>query len=263
MLNQDTRTQIADQIFNCFEKTEQISLLTKSHPEIEMEDAYRIQELVVERFKAKGQQVKGYKVGLTSKAMQEMIGASEPDYSSLLDPMFIAEGSELKRDDFASPMVEIEIAFVMKERLQGPGINAADVIRATDFILPSIEIVDFRIAPAPGMDVRDTIPDLAAVGCVTVGGNPIKLDAIDVRNIKGELIINDEVRETGISSDVLGNPINAVAWLANKLSEFGVTFKPGDVIFSGSCTRALPVQAGDRVTARFDNGLGDVNLTFE
>ncbi|WP_020681319.1 2-keto-4-pentenoate hydratase [Marinobacterium rhizophilum] len=263
MLNDSTRLAIAGQIFACFKSKEQISLLTQSHPDIEMEDAYRIQEQVIEKFVAQGRRIKGYKIGLTSKAMQEMLGSTEPDYSTVLDDMFVDEEAHLNRADFASPMVEIEIAFVMKERLQGPGINAADVIRATDFVLPSIEVVDFRVAPAPGMDVRDTIADLAAVGRVALGGNPVRLDAIDIRNIKGELLINDEVRETGLSSDVLGNPVTAVAWLANKLAEFGVAFEPGDVIFSGSCTRALPVAAGDRVTARFDNGLGNVNLTFD
>lgn len=263
MLNDTTREAIAGQIFSCFKTREQLPLLTKSHPELDMEDAYRIQEKVVSKFIAEGRKVKGYKIGLTSKAMQDMIGATEPDYSSVLDDMFVDEGAELSRDDFAMPMVEVEIAFVMKKRLQGPFVNAAEVIQATDFILPSIEVVDFRVAPAPGINVRDTIPDLAAVGKVALGGNPIRLDAIDVRDINAELRINGELRESGQSSAVLGNPVTAVVWLVNKLSEFGVAFEPGDVIFSGSCVRALPVQAGDSVTARFDKGLGDVNLTFK
>ena len=263
MLNHDTRTAIAQQIFDCFTETKQISLLSKAHPELEMEDAYRIQELVVDHFKAKGRKVKGYKIGLTSKAMQEMAGTNEPDYSALLDHMFVSEEAHIPRASYSDPLVEIEIAFVMKSRLQGPGVNAADVIRATDFVLPSIELVDFRVARAPGMNVRDTISDLAAVGCVVLGGNPVRLEDIDIRNIGGELLINGEVRESGKSSAVLGNPITPVAWLANKLSEFGVAFEPGDVVFSGSCVRALPVQAGDQVTARFNNGFGDVNLYID
>lgn len=263
MLNNETRQAIAQEIFDCYKNTRQISLLTKSYPEIETEDAYRIQEQVIGRFIDEGRKIKGYKIGLTSKAMQEMAGTDEPDYSVLLDDMFVDEDAHLDRDNFSDPLVEIEIAFVMKERLQGPGINAADVIRATDFILPSIEVVDFRIARAPGMDVRDTIADMAAVGKVVLGGNPVKLSDIDVRRIEGELLINGEVIERGLSAAVLGNPVTAVAWLANKLAEFGVSFEPGDVIFSGSCVRALPVQGGDVVTARFDNGLGDVNLNFK
>lgn len=263
MLNDSTRETIARQIFTCFKTKEQLPLLTKSHPDLEMEDAYRIQEKVVQKFIAEGRRIKGYKIGLTSKAMQDMIGATEPDYSAILDDMFVDEDTQLSREDFAMPMVEIEIAFVMKKRLQGPYVNAAEVIQATDFILPSIEVVDFRVAPAPGINVRDTIPDLAAIGKVALGGNPVRLDTIDVRNINAELLINGETRESGKSSAVLGNPVTAVVWLVNKLSEFDVAFEPGDVIFSGSCVRALPVQAGDSVTARFDNGLGDVNLTFK
>jgi 2-keto-4-pentenoate hydratase len=155
------------------------------------------------------------------------------------------------------------MAFVMKERLEGPGINIADVIRATDFVLPAIEIVDFRVGPAPGMDVRDTIADLAAVGAVVLGGNPVDLKAIDIRAIKGDLVINGEVRESGSSREVLGNPLTAVAWLANKLAEFGVAFEAGDIILSGSFLKALPVDAGDEIIARFDGGFGDVHLAFD
>lgn len=263
MLNQETRAAIAQQIFAGFQETKQLPLLSKAHPEIDMEDAYRIQELVVDHFKADGRKVKGYKIGLTSKVMQEMVGSSEPDYSAMLDHMFIAEEAHVRRQDYCDPLVEIEIAFVMKERLQGPGVNAADVIRATDFVLPAIEVVDFRVARAPGMNVRDTVADLAAVGGVVLGGNPVRLDDIDIRNIGGQLLINGELRESGKSSAVLGNPVTAIAWLANKLSEFGVAFEPGDVVISGSFVRALPVQAGDQVTARFDKGFGDVNLYID
>lgn len=263
MLNQETRSAIAQQIFAGFQATKQIPLLSKAYPELETEDSYRIQELVVDQFKAQGRKVRGYKIGLTSKAMQEMAGASEPDYSAMLDHMFIAEDAHIHRQDYCDPLVEIEIAFVMKSRLQGPGVNAADVIRATDFVLPAIELVDFRVARAPGMNVRDTIADLAAVGAVVLGGNPMRLEDIDIRDIGGQLIINGEVRESGKSSAVLGNPVTAIAWLANKLSEFGIAFEPGDVVISGSFVRALPVHAGDQVIARFDNGFGDVKLHID
>ena len=227
-----------------------------------MEDAYRIQEQVVQQFREAGHKVRGYKIGLTSRAMQEMAGSTEPDYSAMLDFMFYPEAGESPRSDWQQPLVEIEMAFVMKERLAGPGINVADVIRATDFVLPAIEIVDFRVAYGPGMDVRDTIADLAAVGGVILGGNPVDLRDIDIRNVQGKLLINGEPREEGNSVEVLGNPLNAVACLANKLAGFGVAFEPGDVILSGSFLRALPVAAGDQIVARFDSGFGDVNFAF-
>ncbi len=262
MLTEEVQKEIAAKIYRCFKTNTQIPLLNTAYPDIEMEDSYRIQEHVVSSFLAEGRKIKGYKIGLTSKVMQEMAGSTEPDYAAMLDHMFIPEGSELARADWAEPLVEIELAFVIKEKLAGPGINVADVIRATDFVLPAIEIVDFRVARTPGMDVRDTIADLAAVGGVVLGGNPVNLRDIDVRNIHGSLLINGDVREEGISSAVLANPLTAVAWLVNKLSEFNVTFNPGDVILSGSFVRALPVQAGDEVIARFDNGFGDVSLSF-
>jgi len=263
MLSEETRKEIAAKIYQCFHQKTQIPLLNQSYPDIEMVDAYRIQEQVVAAFLEEGRKVKGYKIGLTSKAMQELAGSTEPDYAAMLDDMFIPEASTLSRADWSDPLVEIEIAFVMKEPLQGPGVTVADVIQATDFVVPAIEIVDFRVARAPGMDVRDTIADLAAVGGVVLGGNPASLNDIDIRNIQGSLIINGEVREEGSSAAVLGNPVTAVAWLANKLAEFGVSFKRGDVILSGSFVRALPVQAGDEIIARFDNNFGDVLLSFE
>lgn len=262
MLTDQIRQHIADEIYRCFQQKAQIPLLNTSYPDIEMEDSYRIQERVVSRFQADGRSIKGYKIGLTSKAMQEMAGSTEPDYSAMLDHMFYPEAGESPRADWLQPLVEIELAFVMKDRLQGPGINVADVIRAVDFVVPAIEIVDFRVAFGPGMDVRDTIADLAAVGGVILGGNPVDLRDIDVRNIGGSLLINGESKEQGRSDAVLGNPLNAVAWLANKLSEFDVCFEQGDVILSGSFIRAIPVNAGDTVVARFDNDLGDIVFNF-
>lgn len=262
MLPTVTRQEIAQRILQCLANGNQVPLLNTTYPDLEIEDAYRIQEAVLSSLIDQGRSVKGYKIGLTSKPMQQMMGSTEPDYSAILDDMFLAETTETPRASWCDPMVEIELAFVMKESLRGPGVNVADVIRATDFVLPAIEIVDFRVARAPGMDVRDTIADLAAVGGVVLGGNPMPLNTLDVRAVQGSLIINDEVREQGQANAVLGNPLNAVAWLANKLSEFDVTFAAGDVILSGSFVRALPVHAGDRVTARFESGFGDVEVTF-
>lgn len=262
MLSEDTRKDIASKIHRCIEDGGQIPLLNPDYPDIEVTDAYRIQEYVVSALTASGRTIKGYKIGLTSKPMQEMVGSTEPDYSAIMDNMFVPECSESPRRDWNDPLVEIELAFVMKNALRGPGIHVADVIRATDFVLPAIEIVDFRVARAKGMDVRDTIADLAAVGGVVLGGNPIALNDIDVRTVNGSLYINGEARERGCADAVLGNPLNAVAWLANKMSEFDVSFEPGNVILSGSFVRALPVSAGDHVVARFDNSLGDVEITF-
>ena len=245
MLDTATRDRILADIIGTYSTRQALPLLTKAYPAIEMDDAYAIQKAFTDRRVAQGQQVRGYKVGLTSKVMQESMGSPEPDFSAMTDDLF-----------------EIEIAFVMKSALKGPGILPVDVLRATDFVLPAIEIVDFRVGPGPGMTVVDTVADLAACGAAVLGANPVRLEDIDIRNVTGQMIINGKVEHEGKASAVLGNPVAAVAWLANKLGEFGITFEPGQTILTGSFVRAMPVKAGDEVIARFDSGLGDVLTRF-
>jgi len=156
-----------------------------------------------------------------------MAGSTEPDFSAMTDDMFIPEDTPIDMSGLFDPMVEIEIAFVMKDALKGPGVTVVDVIRATDFVLPAIEIVDFRVARAPGMNLIDTVADLAACGAVVLGANPRRLEAIDVRRVKGSIVRNGVVEQEGLSSAVLGNPVTSVAWLANKPGAFGFTFEPG------------------------------------
>lgn len=262
MLDADTRSQILADIIETYRTRTPLPLLTQTYPAIEIEDAYAIQEAFVAQQVAAGRTIKGYKVGLTSKAMQEMSGSTEPDFSAMTDDLFLPEDTPLEYARFFRPMIEIEVAFVMKSTLKGPGILPVDVIRATDFILPSIEIVDFRVGPGPGMTVVDTVADLAACGAAVLGANPRRLDQVDLRTLQGEMIINGEVAQAGLAAAVLGNPVTSVAWLANKLGEFGVTFEPGHTVLTGSFVRAMPVKAGDEVIARFDQGLGDVKTAF-
>ena len=263
MLDQPTREKIAADLLDVYRTREPLPLLTRTYPDIEVEDAYRIQEAFVARRLAAGARIKGYKVGLTSKPMQEMAGSTEPDFSAVTDDLLHPEGTPLAAAELFSPLVEIEIAFVMKERLEGPGIGPEDVIRATDFVLPSIEVVDFRVGPAPGMTITDTVADLAACGRVVLGATRQRLNDLDISAVTGQLVRNGEVIDKGSASAVLGNPVNAVVWLANKLAQFGVSFAPGHVVMTGSFLRAYPIAAGDHITARFDSGLGDVSLTLE
>ena len=263
MLDDATRRKIVDSLEDVYETRQPVPRLTGAYPEIEIEDAYRIQEEFVGRRLKSGARIKGYKVGLTSKPMQDMMGSSEPDFSSMTDDLFLPESTPIPANRFLTPLVETEIAFVMKERLQGPGVLPVDVIRATDFVLPAIEIVDFRVQREPGFDIIDTVSDLAACGAAVLGANPRRLDQLDIRRVRGEISKNGEVLEAGESSAVLGNPVASVAWLANKLGEFGVVFEPGDTILTGSFVKAYPVAAGDSVVCRFDQGLGDVELILE
>lgn len=262
MLDAATRSQILADLIETYQTRKALPLLTQTYPQIGMDDAYAIQKAFVEHSVAQGRTVRGYKVGLTSKAMQEMSGATEPDFSAMTDDLFLPEDTQLEASRFFRPLIEIEIAFVMKSALKGPGILPVDVLRATDFVLPAIEVVDFRVGPAPGMTVVDTVADLAACGAAILGSNPCRLEDIDLRRVHGQMIINGKVEQEGHASAVLGNPVAAVAWLANKLGEFGVTFEAGQTILTGSFVRAMPVQAGDEVVARFDSGLGDVLTSF-
>jgi 2-keto-4-pentenoate hydratase len=262
MLDGATRDKIVSDIIDAYRTRQALPLLTQTYPGIEMDDAYAIQKAFVEHRVSQGREVRGYKVGLTSKAMQEMSGSTEPDYSAMTDDLFLPEDTPLDAAKFFRPLIEIEIAFVMKSALKGPGILPVDVIRATDFVLPAIEIVDFRVGPAPGMTVVDTVADLAACGAAVLGANPRRLEDIDLRRIQGQMIINGKVEQEGLASAVLGNPVTSVAWLANKLGEFGITFEAGQTILTGSFVRAVPVKAGDEVIARFDQGLGDVLTSF-
>lgn len=263
MLDDATRSKIADALVETYQTRKPVPRLTGAYPEIEIEDAYRIQEDFVSRRVAAGRQIKGYKVGLTSKPMQEMAGSTEPDFSAMTDDLFLPEDTPVPFSNFFAPIVEMEIAFVMKEALSGPGVLPVDVIRATDFVLPAIEIVDFRVQREPGFSIIDTVADLAACGAAVLGANPRRLDQIDIRRIRGVLSKNGEAVEEGEAAAVLGNPVTSVAWLANKLGEFGVVFEPGQVILTGSFVRAVPIEAGDNVECSFDQGLGSVTVEFE
>ncbi len=256
----------AQLLHTAFHERRQVPPLSATYPEAGIEDAYRIQQQFIEQRLAEGRRIRGYKVGLTSKVMQALLNYHEPDFSALLDNFFVPEAADLDMARFLAPAIEIEIAFVMKSSLRGPGVNTADVIRATDFVLPAIELVDFRITEEgrrKESTIFDTVADLASCGAVILGGNPMDLRDIRIAEVRGACIRNGEPVESGIATQVMGNPINAIAWLANKLGEIGgVTFEPGHTILSGSFIRLVRVAAGDHFLARFDQGLGDVEITF-
>ncbi|MGZ4764417.1 MAG: 2-keto-4-pentenoate hydratase, partial [Ilumatobacteraceae bacterium] len=192
-----------------------ITPISSTYPNADVDDAYRISQAVTDLKVAAGRVIKGHKIGLTSKAMRVLTNATEPDYGTMFDNWFVMEGSVVPRSTMNRPLVEVELAFVLKEPLQGPAITIADVIRATDFVLPSIEIVDTRQAGRGPNTLIDSISDAAACGLVILGANPTKLNDIDVRNVGATLSINGDIEESGMARAVMGNPINAVAWLAN------------------------------------------------
>jgi 2-keto-4-pentenoate hydratase len=261
-MNDTTRTEIANALREAHRTGTPVPRLSATYPDMDVQDAYRVQEIFIDRRLSEGATVKGYKVGLTSKAMQEMSGTNEPDFSVMTDDLFLPESTPIPISRFIRPLVEMEIAFVMGAELSGPGVLPADVVRATEFVLPAIEIVDFRVEVGPGFGIVDTVADLAACGAAVLGANPRRLDQIDIRRVRGSLLRNGTVEQEGEASAVLGNPVTAVAWLANKLGEFGIAFSPGDVILTGSFVRAIRISAGDEISCEFDQGLGRVDVSF-
>jgi 2-keto-4-pentenoate hydratase len=259
MLTQEQRNAMAEALYAAELHHAPIAPFTVTHPDADIEDAYAVAQRVTELKLAAGRTVKGHKVGLTSKAMQQLSGATEPDYGTLTDDWIVPEGSTIDMTRLNRPLVEIEIAFVLGKELSGPGVNAADVIRATDFVLPAIEIVDSRYAGRGAKPLIDSVADAAWCGLVVLGGRPARLTEIDIRREGAALYKNGMVEESGIGSAVMGNPINAIVWLANKLALFGVSMAAGSVVLSGSFVKAIPFVAGDTITAMF-NTLGDVTF---
>jgi 2-keto-4-pentenoate hydratase len=260
MLSETQRRELSAVLADAEQHNVPVSPLSETFSEIEVEDAYAIQRIGVEQRIANGARLAGHKVGLTSRAMQEQLNVGEPDYGHLLSDMFVLEGMNIPSSELCSPRIEPEVAFVLKHELTGPGLTAADVLRATDFILPALEVIDSRIAHWR-ITLPDTIADNASSARVVLGGKPVKVDKLDLRLIGAVLWKNGKTEETGASGAVLGNPVSAVCWLANKLASFEAGLAAGDVVMPGSCTRAIGVGPGDHVRAEFD-GLGFVSVRF-
>ncbi|MFN2536747.1 MAG: 2-keto-4-pentenoate hydratase [Mycobacteriales bacterium] len=243
------------------EATQQaIRPLVVSYPGIDVVDAYEIQLLNIGRRLAAGASVYGHKVGLSSLAMQQMMGVDEPDYGHLLSDMVYREDTPIPTASFLLPRVEVEVGFVLGEDLPGEGCTVADVLACTEFLAPAVELIDSRIADWR-IGLCDTIADNASSCGVILGQQRVKPDELDVAAIDATLDINGVRVAEGTSGAVLGDPTVAVAWLANKVAGFGVRLQAGHVVLPGSCTRAFDVAPGDEVVATFE-GLGSVSLTF-
>ncbi|MDP3712199.1 MAG: 2-keto-4-pentenoate hydratase [Mycobacteriales bacterium] len=234
--------------------------LAQTWAAIDVVDAYEIQLIGIRRRLAAGATVHGHKVGLASKAMQEMMGVDEPDYGHLLSDMVYTEDAPIPTGRFLLPRVEVEVGFVLGDDLPGEGCTVEDVLRCTDFVAPAIELIDSRIADWK-IGLTDTIADNASSCGVVLGEQRVKPDELDLTAIDAVLSINGAEVATGRSDAVLGDPTIAVAWLARKVASFGVRLEAGHVVLPGSCTRAYDVGPGDDVLATF-SGLGSVHLTF-
>jgi 2-keto-4-pentenoate hydratase len=254
VLSDAARRELAQRIFTAGVDRNYMEPVTDTHPECTIDDAYAIATYVTALKLASGRRVRGHKIGLTSAPIRALAGTDEPDFGTIFDDMFVPESGVVSKSAYNRGVaVEAELAFVLGSGLRGPGVNTADVIRATEFVLPAVEIVDSRfLRPGSGDVVIDSVADGAWCGGIVLGGNPRRLDQIDIRDIGVHLIINYELRTEGISSAVMGNPVNAVAWLANKLGEFGVAMEPGHIIMSGSAITIARIRSGDVVRVDYD-----------
>lgn len=266
MLNTDTVAAVAAQLEAAQVNRQQIQQVSRTYPQMTIDDAYAVQQEWVRHKIAAGREVRGHKIGLTSRAMQRSSNIDEPDYGVLLDDMFFHDGAELPADRFIVPRVEVELAFILDRALSGPRCSVVDVLDATRYVMPALEIIDARIEqvdPETGRTrtVFDTISDNAANAAVVLGGNPVRPNVIDLRWVSALCYRNAVIEESGVAAAVLNHPAVGVAWLANRLGARGVTLQPGDVILSGSFTRPVQARPGD--TFHVDYGpLGSISCRF-
>ena len=260
MLDHATHVAIADELHRAGQDRRPVPLLTGRHPGMEIEDSYAVQAIWAQRQVEAGRRKVGHKIGLTSKAMQDATGIDEPDYGVIFDDMVMDSGHVYEWDRYTRPRVEMELAFVLKDALSGPGVTLVDVLRATEYVLPALEILDSRIE-MEGRTIVDTISDNAAMGAMVVGGRPVAPDAVDLRWVAGTLSRNQEIIETGVASGVLNHPGNGVHWLANRIAGHGDVLEAGEIILAGSFTRPMWVHQGDTVYADYRE-LGTVTCRF-
>lgn len=266
MLPADTVAALARELYEARKSRTPVRHFSARFPSMTIEDGYAIQRAWVALEIADGRVVRGRKIGLTSRAMQQASQINEPDFAPLMDDMFFEQGGEIPVTRFIAPRVEVELAFVLSRGLKGPHVTMLDVLAATDYVVPALEIIDARIEQFD-RDTRvmrkvfDTISDFAANAGIVLGGRPVKPDAVDLRWVGAMLFKNGAVEETGLAAGVLNHPATGVAWLANKIDKYGESLSAGDIILSGSFTRPVTAVKGDTLHADY-GPLGTVSFRF-
>lgn len=265
-LDQATIDTLAARLDEAERTRTQIGQFSLEHPDMTLEDGYAVSRAWVKHKLAGGRKVIGHKIGLTSRAMQRSSNVTEPDFGTLLDDMLFMDGHDIPVDRFIEPRVEVELAFILKQPLKGPDCTIYDVLSATEYVTPAIEIIDARIeridkASGVTRKVYDTISDNAANAGIVLGGRPVKPDAVDLRWVSALLYRNGVIEESGVAAAVLNHPANGPAWLANKVAPHGEWLEPGQIILGGSFTAPVFARAGD--SFHVDYGpLGSISVRF-
>lgn len=244
----------------------QISQFSLAYPDMTIDDGYMIQRAWVRRKIAAGRTLIGHKIGLTSRAMQRSSNVNEPDFGALLDDMLFEDGNDIPISRFIEPRVEVELAFVLKSRIKGPNCTIFDVLNATDYVVPAIEIIDARIErldrnTGVTRKVFDTISDNAANAGLVLGGRPVKPDAVDLRWVSALIHRNGVIEDSGVAAAVLGHPAKGPAWLANKLALHGEELMSGEIVLGGSFTAPVFANAGDSFHVDF-GPMGSISVRF-
>ncbi|WP_404442985.1 fumarylacetoacetate hydrolase family protein [Sutcliffiella horikoshii] len=252
---------LSDLLWNAEKSRKGVSALTDMNPDLTVEEAYNIQLDTIQAKLEIGETISGKKIGLTSLAMQQLLGVNEPDYGHLLQSMEVKNGEVISRQQLLEPKVEGEIAFFLKKELAGPNVTVADVLDATEYVVAALEIVDSRIA---GWKIKlcDTVADNASSGLYVLGDKKLPPHQLDLKEEKMSFYKNEQLINEGMGKAALGDPAYCVAWLANKLSEFGITLKANEVILSGAISAAVNAEEGDEFVAKFQT-LGEVKVNFK
>ncbi len=267
MLTREQLKAEALRLHSAEKNRKQVEATTVHYPTMTLDDAYNVQSAWMDIKKAEGRKVAGYKIGLTSRAMQKSMNIDEPDYGTLLDDMVFEEGTELDSSAFLDPRIEVELAFYLNKPLFGENLSIIDVLNATDYVVPALELIaarTFRVDPTTGYTrtVKDTISDNAANAGIITGGLPVRPDDIDLRYVPALLFRNGVIEESGVSAAVLNHPAKGIAWLAKKYFPHGIKLEPGQVILAGSFTRPVPVRSGDTFSVDF-GPLGNISCYFK
>ena len=259
-MDQKTIEALGDSLYDALVARTPIAPLSAAHPDMTIEDAYHVQQRMIARRLEKGDRVIGKKIGVTSKAVMNMLGVHQPDFGYLLDSMVFNEGESVDMDTLIQPKAEGEIAFLLKRDLMGPGVGVADVLAATECVMPCFEIVDSRIRDWK-IGIVDTVADNASCGAFVLGSQAVSPYDIDLFTCGMVLERNGEVFATGSGAAALGSPLNAMAWLANTLGRLGVPLQAGEVVLSGALAAMAPVRPGDQFRMAV-GGLGDCSVRF-
>ncbi|MBT3047586.1 MAG: 2-oxopent-4-enoate hydratase [Candidatus Thiodiazotropha sp.] len=261
MLNEQRIHELGDELYDALNRRRMVDPLTEREPDITIEEAYHISLRMVNRRVENGESIIGKKIGVTSKAVQDMLNVHQPDFGYLTDRMVYGNGEEMPiSEQLIQPRAEGEIAFMLKRDLAGPGVSNADVLRATEAVIPCFEIVDSRIRDWK-IRIQDTVADNASCGLFVLGDRAVDPRKVDLATAGMVVEKNGELLATGAGAAALGSPVNCVAWLANTLGSFGISLRAGEVILSGSLVPLEPVAAGDFMRVEI-GGVGSASVRF-